>query len=360
MPVINRAGVTSKAGLAARVPSGASRTRAGVPSASTPLICVTSSAARSSISIARPALERPVDGAGRCGDIERHVVVGGRQRLQIGADLVAGVAACGDAVGADQAEIDLAVLHQMAAGIVGDQRVRHAMAGQLPGREAGALVARPRLVDPDMHRDAVIMRAVDDAERRAPVDAGDPAGVAMGEDVDRPGPALAFIRVADQRQSVLGDRSIGGDVLFGEPVGHGKRRIGPLGLRQAGNLAPHDVERPAQIDRRRPRRQQPVVRGGKARIGRITVERNGQPIGAADADQRRAAHGQRADRLGNLVLAGEVAEGETVRQHRLVEHGDAALARLAEDRSVGASGDFHFAQLRSKGWTASAAIPDDG
>ena len=56
MPVISRAGVTSKAGLAARVPSGASRTRAGVPSASTPLICVTSSAARSSISIAAPPL----------------------------------------------------------------------------------------------------------------------------------------------------------------------------------------------------------------------------------------------------------------------------------------------------------------
>ena len=87
----------------------------------------------------------------------------------------------------------------------------------------------------------------------------------------------------------------------------------------------------------------------KALVGRITVERDGKTVGAADADQRRAAHDQRADRLGNLVLAGEVAESEAVRQHGLVEHGDAALARLAEDRSVGASGDFHFAQLRSKG-----------
>ena len=60
-----------------------------------------------------------------------------------------------------------------------------------------------------------------------------------------------------------------------------------------------------------------------------------RPVGAGDADQRRAAHDQRADRLGDLVLAGEIAEGEAMRQHGLVEHSDTALPRLADDRSVG-------------------------
>ena len=41
-------------------------------------------------------------------DIERHVVVVRRQRLQIGADLVGDVAVRGDAIGADDAEIDFA------------------------------------------------------------------------------------------------------------------------------------------------------------------------------------------------------------------------------------------------------------
>ena len=55
---------------------------------------------------------------------------------------------------------------------------------ELPGRQAGALVARPRLVDPDMDRDAGIVRLVDRRQRGAPVDGGEPAGVAMGERVD--------------------------------------------------------------------------------------------------------------------------------------------------------------------------------
>ena len=277
MPAISRAGVTSKAGLAARVPCRRQPhpRRRSVRQHAGDMRHLFGGALLD-LDRADAALERPVDRAGRCRDIERHIIVGGRERLEIGADLVAGVAARSDAVGADQAEIDLALLHQMAAGIVGDQRVRHAMAGQFPGGEAGALVARPRLVDPDVHRNAGVVRTVDDAERRAPVDAGDPAGVAMGEDVDRSDRALGLVGLADQRQPVLGDRRIGGDVFFGEPVGNGEGRIGTIGLRQARNLAPDDVERPAQIDRGRPCRQQPSMGGGKAGVGSVMVERDGQ------------------------------------------------------------------------------------
>ena len=121
------------------------------PSAVRPVMVVTSSAPRSSIGIsATPSDHRPVDGRGGQRDIERHAIVVRRERLQIGADLVATSPVRGDAVGADDREIDHAVLHQMAAGIVGDHGVRHAVLAELPGGERGALVARPRLVDPDM------------------------------------------------------------------------------------------------------------------------------------------------------------------------------------------------------------------
>ena len=51
-------------------------------------------------------------------------------------------------------DIHQAVLHQVAAGVVDDDRVRHAVLAQLPGGQAGALVARAGLVHPDMDRDA--------------------------------------------------------------------------------------------------------------------------------------------------------------------------------------------------------------
>jgi len=59
------------------------------------------------------------------------VIVARGQRLEIGADLVGDVPGGGGAVGADDAEIDHLLLHEMAAGIVGDQRVRHAMGAEL-------------------------------------------------------------------------------------------------------------------------------------------------------------------------------------------------------------------------------------
>ena len=67
------------------------------------------------------------------GDIEGDVIVPGGQRLQIGADLVRDVAMAGGPVGADEGEIDLAMLHEMAAGIVGDDGVGDAVSAKLKG-----------------------------------------------------------------------------------------------------------------------------------------------------------------------------------------------------------------------------------
>src|ERR671929_191828 len=44
-----------------------------------------------------------------------------------------------------------AVTYQSPAGVVDDDGRRDAVPAELPRREAGPLVARPRLVDPDMH-----------------------------------------------------------------------------------------------------------------------------------------------------------------------------------------------------------------
>ena len=185
-PVTRRAGVTSKAGLAARLPSGAMRTRATAPVRAAPL--------HELHFVGVPLLDRdllhavahrPVDGRGGQGDIEGHGVVLRRERLQIGADLVADVAIGGGAVRADDHHVDEAALHQVAAGVVDDERMGRAMVDEFPGGERGALVARARFVDIDVDRKALLHGAIDRGGGGAVIDRREPAGVAMGEDVDR-------------------------------------------------------------------------------------------------------------------------------------------------------------------------------
>ena len=72
----------------------------------------------------------------------------------------------------------------MAAGVVDDDRMRNLLGPELESRQACALIARTRLVDPDVEIDAGPRRLVDGRDRRAPVDGGEPAGVAMGQDVE--------------------------------------------------------------------------------------------------------------------------------------------------------------------------------
>src|SRR6516225_12076939 len=105
-------------------------------------------------------LDLPVDGRRGERHIERDVVVAGRQRLCIGADLVRDIAARGGTVGADNAQINEPFAHDVTGGVVDDHRMWNTVLRELPSGEPGALVARPRLVDPDMHRDSVVMGAI--------------------------------------------------------------------------------------------------------------------------------------------------------------------------------------------------------
>ena len=95
-----------------------------------------------------------VDGGGGERHVEGDAVVVRRQRLQVGADLVGRVAVGGHPVGADDHQVHHPLPHQVAAGVVHHHRVRDAVLAELEGGERGALVARPRLVHPDVEREA--------------------------------------------------------------------------------------------------------------------------------------------------------------------------------------------------------------
>ena len=99
----------------------------------------TSPASRISIGIARAVGKREVERRRRHRGVERHAVVARRQRLVVGADLVADVAVGGDAIGADEHDVDAAASQQEAARAVDE----HACAGRRAAASSHAVRLAP-------------------------------------------------------------------------------------------------------------------------------------------------------------------------------------------------------------------------
>ncbi len=160
----------------------------------------------------------PIKRAGRQGHIKRDAIVAGGECLEVGADLVGDVAAGRGTIGADDDQVHLPALHEVAAGIVGDDRVADTVPAEFPGGQTGALVERPGLIDPHMEVDSVLDGRVNGRGRRAVFHACQPAGVAVSENVDRPArilPGDGF----DQRPSVFPDPAAVFDFLLGNGRG---------------------------------------------------------------------------------------------------------------------------------------------
>ena len=87
-----------------------------------------------------------IDGGERRGDVERNAVLLGQHGDAVGADLVGDVAVGGDAIGADDDQIDLTEPHHRAGHVVGDDRRVDAVPDELPRGQPRALQKRPRLV----------------------------------------------------------------------------------------------------------------------------------------------------------------------------------------------------------------------
>ena len=72
----------------------------------------------------------------------------------------------------------------MTAGVVSDNGVVDAVFAKLPGRQTGSLVERPGFIHPDVNIDAFVKGGIDRGGGRAVLDTGQPAGVAVGQDMD--------------------------------------------------------------------------------------------------------------------------------------------------------------------------------
>ena len=234
----------------------------------------------------------------------------------------------------------------MPAGVVGDHGMGHAVLAELPGGQRRALVARPRLVDPDMDSDAALVRGVDRRGRGAPIDGGEPAGVAMGENLDRFA-RLFFARGdrLDELHPVPADRPVDGDVLLAD---RGRARIGrgdARGLGEPVDRGADLVEPPFEVDRGRPRGKQRRIGALERGIGGIGAQRQAQPIGGGRPDQRRAAHLHGADGGDRVVQRHEPRGDEFMRQPGLVDDADRPAVVLEPNGAQVLAVDLHGASF---------------
>ena len=149
---------------------------------------------------------------------------------------------------------------------------------ELPRRQARALEQRPRLAHPYLRQPPRLPGRAEDAAGSAVAAGGERTGVAVGE---------RAVALGESLGAELGQPAVGGLLLRVERASQRQRPVRPG--------SPRALDRPAQVDRRRPRVRQ--LRGGGLEVvpGERQSVRGGQP------DRGRSPHGERADRLRHLL-----------------------------------------------------------
>ena len=158
----------------------------------------------------------PINRRERDGNVKGNAVAFGEDGFRIGADFVGDITGAAEgAVAANDDEIDLAALHQMAGGVVGDNLMRNFLLGQLPGGERTALATRAGFVAIDVKFFALALSSVHGGGGAADVHKSKPARIAMRQHVHA---------VANQFSAVLADFGAVARVFVGELLGGGQRQ----------------------------------------------------------------------------------------------------------------------------------------
>src|SRR5258706_10908595 len=90
------------------------------------------------------------------------------------------------------------------------------MGFELKCGQRSALIARARFVNPDMNRNAGIMRLIYRRERSSPIDASEPASIAMGKHIQWA--AFECRRIRDYFLPVISDQAARLHIIIGQPA----------------------------------------------------------------------------------------------------------------------------------------------
>ena len=230
------------------------------------------------------------------------------------------------------------MLHEVTARVVDDERVGDPVLAKLPLGEK-PLIARTRLFDPDVKGNAFVVRLINGRKSGPVVDRGEPPGVAVREDVQRP--ALFLIEFAKHAEPRLADAAAALHVLlrhlFGEANG---REEAVLGLARQKS-SEHARHRPREIHRRGTGVADDFGRLQKRLVVVTGLEREHHAPGSGDADEGRPAHPHVADGLDRVLPSRENATLKAEGKQRLIDdfHRFAAFQRT--DAAGGKTVNFH-------------------
>lgn len=248
---------------------------------------------------------------------------------RVGADLVCHIASGGDAVGSHDHAVDHARGDGSRAGRVHAQAVRNTLFREFPRGQARALEQRAGLAGDDLLHLAGRRQFADRAQRRTPGDGGQPPGVAVGQDPQRPRSAL----LAQESRGPGGRIAVRLFVL----VQHGERLVehGVGTFWEPGQCPSYA---PGEVDRR-------GARGGDA----LGLYLDGGPVeqavhgvvagGQRDAERAGHSDGRCAAYRQSLYGIDELIDGG--QPHDASFMGESSLVEGANGAAVPGDGAFH-------------------
>ena len=201
------------------------------------------------------------------------------------------------------------------------------------------------------------MRLVDRGQRRAPIDSGEPARVAMGEHVHAA--VLTSGDVCDHGLPMMADQAAGFDILIRHLRGFRIGRRHALRRRNPAERLLHLAQRPVEIHGSGSRGGQSCASAFEPGIGGVRLQRQGNPVSRRNANQRRSAHLHDLDGAGGIGERGQRKGFECVRKARLIDDADRAIT-IVPDRTVVNALNFHISLPRATQPFSSRLHPSTG
>jgi hypothetical protein len=151
---------------------------------------------------------------------------------------------------------------------------------------------------------------------------------------------------------VAADAEIDRDVFLADFGGTGIGRGDAFAARLVAHGGHDLVERPFEVDRCRPRRDQAPVGALQRFVGGVVLQGDAHAVGRDRADQRRAPGLHRGDRIGGIGKRRQPQRHHLMRQPRLVDDADGLAVGFAPDTAPVCSIDQHVRSFSRERETA--------
>ena len=281
-----------------------------------------------------------VNGGRGSQHIKGHAIVFSQNGHAGRTDFVARIAVGRNAVTAHKHRVYPPVFHHLRGHVVANEGRIHPIGHHLKGGQACALQQRPGFIAEHLKIHAPFPAQMNGSQRRAVPGGGQLPGVAVGQNA---------VPVLEQSQTVFANLAAHPHILVLNGHAFPAQQLYQLGQRRVFMVQHHllhPVQRPGQIDGRRPGGVQIFLGLVKlhAKIliipGLNALCRQIHAKGRRHADSGRAAHLQQINRIPDFLLPGQFQHFHPARQPGLVNNHQRAFFIVQRNRFVAHNGLF--------------------